>query len=64
MWFNVKEKLPQNDQSDYIEEEVWLGAGVIILKGVTFGKGSILSTESFITKDVEPYSVYGGIPVK
>jgi maltose O-acetyltransferase len=45
-------------------DDVWIGARVIILPGVTIGKGSILGAGSVISKDVEPYSVMVGNPAK
>lgn len=39
----VEEKLPENDQPVVIEEDVWCGANVTILKGVTIGKGSVIA---------------------
>ena len=47
-----------------VEDKVWLGAGVIVLQGVTIGEGSVISAGAVVTKDVEPYSVYGGVPAK
>lgn len=47
-----------------IEDEVWIGAESIILSGVRIGKGAIIATGSIVTKDVEPYSVVGGVPAK
>lgn len=47
-----------------IEDDVWIGARVIILPGVKIGKGSILGAGSVITKNVEPYTVVGGNPAK
>lgn len=35
-----------------IEDDVWVGAGAIILKGVTIGSGSIIGAGSVITKDI------------
>lgn len=61
---NVKDKLPENDRDVLIEEDVWIGANVIILKGVTIGKGSVVAAGSVVTKSIEPYSVYGGVPAK
>ncbi len=47
-----------------IEDDVWVGFGAIILSGVTIGKGSIIAAGSVVTKDVEPYCIYGGSPAK
>lgn len=47
-----------------IEDDVWIGAQCIIHKGVTIGKGSVISAGSVVTMDVEPYSLYGGNPAK
>ena len=47
-----------------IENDVWLGAGVIILPGVTIGECSVIGAGSIVTKDVPPYSVAIGIPAK
>lgn len=47
-----------------IEDDVWIGARVIILPGIKIGKGSILGAGSVITKDVEPYTIVGGNPAK
>lgn len=47
-----------------IEDDVWIGFGSIILSGVKIGQGSIIAAGSVVTKDVEPYSIYGGIPAK
>lgn len=47
-----------------IEDDVWIGARVIILPGVHVGRGSILGAGAVVTKDVEPYSIVGGNPAK
>jgi maltose O-acetyltransferase len=36
------EKLPENDADITIEDDVWIGQGAMILKGVTIGKGSVI----------------------
>ena len=61
---NVTEKLPENDIDVIIEEDVWVGCNVTILKGVTIGRGSVIAAGSLVTKDVEPYNIYGGVPAK
>jgi len=47
-----------------IEEGVWIGTRAIILDGVTVGKNSIVAAGSIVNKDVLPYSIVGGVPVK
>lgn len=60
--FDIKEKLPENDIPIFIEDDVWIGCGVTILKGVRIGTGSIIAAGSLLLKDVPSYTVYGGIP--
>jgi acetyltransferase-like isoleucine patch superfamily enzyme len=47
-----------------IENDVWIGRRVIVLPGVTIGAGSIIAAGAVVTKDIEPYSVYAGIPAR
>ena len=47
-----------------VEDEVWIGAGVIIIQGVTVGKGAVITAGAVVINDVEPYTVYGGVPAK
>jgi len=47
-----------------IGNDVWVGYGSTILSGVNIGDGSIIAAGSVVTKDVEPYSIYGGVPAK
>lgn len=62
--FRDEEKLPEYDEDVVIEEDVWVGANVTILKGVTIGRSSIISAGWVVTKDVEPYTIVGGVPAK
>jgi acetyltransferase-like isoleucine patch superfamily enzyme len=52
------------NQSVVIEDDVWIGLGAIILSGVRIGKGSIIASGAVVASDVEPYSIYGGVPAK
>ena len=47
-----------------IEDDVWIGYGVIINKGVTVRNGAILAAGAVITKDVPAYAIVGGVPGK
>jgi len=47
-----------------IEDDVWLGRNVVVMPGVSIGKGSVVAAGAIVTKDVEPYTVVGGVPAK
>jgi acetyltransferase-like isoleucine patch superfamily enzyme len=47
-----------------IEDNVWLGANAIVLKGVTIGTGSVIGAGSIVTRDVPPYTVVAGSPAR
>lgn len=47
-----------------IENDVWIGYKATIMPGVRIGNGSIIASNSIVTKNVEPYSIVGGNPAK
>lgn len=47
-----------------IEDDVWIGAGVIILPGVTIHRGSVIGAGAVVNKDIDPNTVVGGVPAK
>ncbi len=47
-----------------IQDHVWLGMNVIVLKGVTIGEGAIVAAGSVVTKDVPPHCLVAGVPAK
>lgn len=47
-----------------IEDDVWLGANVTVLRGVRIGRGAIVGANAVVTRDVAEYSVVGGVPAK
>lgn len=56
--FSGREKL----KPTIIGRDVWIGAFSIIKTGVNIGDGAIIAAGSVVTKDLDPYTVYGGIP--
>ena len=52
------------DADVVIEDDCWIGAGTIILKGVTIGRGSVIGAGSVVTKNTEPYSINAGNPAR
>lgn len=47
-----------------LEDDVWIGYRSIILDGVHIGRGGVVAAGAVVTKDVEPYTVVGGVPAK
>lgn len=47
-----------------IEDDIWIGAGAIILDGVRIGKGSVIGAGAVVTKDIPPYSIAAGVPAR
>ena len=47
-----------------ISNDVWIGYDAVIMAGVHIGDGAIIGTRAVVTKDVEPYSIVGGVPAK
>lgn len=62
--FDITEKKAGEDLPVKIEDDVWVGTGTIILKGVTLHRGAIVAAGAVVTKDVPAYSIAGGIPAK
>lgn len=53
-----------NKRDIVIGNDVWIGYEVVIMAGVTIGDGDIIGTGAVVTKDIPPYTIVGGIPVK
>lgn len=47
-----------------IGHHCWIGTGATVLQGVTIGDGAVVAAGAVVTKDVEPFSVVGGVPAK
>lgn len=47
-----------------IGDDVWLGANVVVLDGAMIGKGCIVAAGSVVRGELEPYSIYAGVPAQ
>ena len=47
-----------------ISDDVWIGAGAIILPSIKLKKGCVIGAGSIVTKDTEEYCIYAGNPAK
>lgn len=47
-----------------IEDDVWIASNCVVTANTRIGKSSIIAAGSVVTKDVEPYSIVGGVPAK
>jgi acetyltransferase-like isoleucine patch superfamily enzyme len=47
-----------------VGNNVWIGYGASILRGVTIGDGAVIGTHAVVTKDVPPNAIVGGVPAK
>ena len=47
-----------------IGNDVWVGANVLIMRGVTIGDGAIIGAGSIVTKDIPPYAIAVGAPAR
>lgn len=53
-----------NNYTISIGNDVWIGANVSIMDGVTIGDGAIIAANALVNKNVEPYTIVGGVPAK
>lgn len=58
------ESIDLDEAEVMINDDVWIGAMSIILKGVTIGEGAIIGAGSVVTKDVDAWSIVAGNPAK
>jgi virginiamycin A acetyltransferase len=53
-----------SDAKTTIGHDVWIGANVTVLAGVSIGNGAVLGANSVVTDDVAPYSIVHGTPAR
>lgn len=56
---NSKEKLDRSSKGPIIiDDDVWIGAHVLILSGVHIGQGAVIGAGSVVAKDIPPYAIF------
>ncbi|MFC5701757.1 acyltransferase [Cohnella faecalis] len=58
------ERQEQHAKDVSVESDCWLGAGVIVVPGVTISRGTVVAAGAVVTKDTPPYSIVAGVPAK
>ena len=60
----LKRKAWRSHPETRIGNDVWIGAKSMIVSGVNIGDGAIIAAGAVVVKDVEPYSIVGGVPAR
>lgn len=66
----ARRDMPMGTQTDgpeapiTLESDVWIGANVVLLKGVTIGQGAIVAAGAVVRHSIPPYEIWGGVPAK
>jgi serine acetyltransferase len=67
---SARRDMPMGTQTDgpeapiTLESDVWIGANVVLLKGVTIGRGAIVAAGAVVRHSIPPYEIWGGVPAK
>lgn len=60
----ISRYMPIEDGPVVINEDAWIGTGVIIFPNVNIGQGAIVGAGSLVTKNVDPLTIVVGSPAK
>jgi len=61
-WSNLNSYIEPIKGRVVIKNDVWIGAGAIILPNITINEMAVIGAGAVVTKDVDPYTVVAGIP--
>lgn len=59
-----KDRQNPDEKEVIIEDNAYIGAGAILLHGVRIGRNAIVGAGAMVTKDVDVYTIVGGVPAK
>jgi len=62
--YDTHEVRPEDNRPIVISDDVWVGAGAIILHGCHIGRGAIVAAGALVRQDVPPYAVVAGMPAR
>lgn len=60
----ARAEFPRRSGPVRLEDDVYVGAGAIILHGVVVGEGAVIGAGALVTRDVPPRTLVGGVPAK
>ena len=61
---HIRQNMGKQEIGVKICNDCWIGAGAIILNGVTIGEGAVVGAGAVVTKNVEPYTIVAGNPAR
>ena len=53
-----------NTESIKIENDAYICAGAVVLPGVTIGEGAVVGANSVVNRNLKPWTIYNGNPIK
>ena len=63
-WLSAKKHIADETKDIHIGEDCWIGAGCILLPGISIGRGCVIGAGSVVTKDIPDYAVAVGSPAR
>ena len=63
-WSRIRKVYPGYKGKIVIKNDAWIGAGSIIMPGVTIGEGAVVGAGAVVTKDVPSFTVVVGVPAR